>query len=703
MMILLKIWVACWAIFGLVATSESVTADNSTIPNDSDRSAIDAVPVPVDTTHVITTRLNRLQRLRLQTSFVTPIELSAIRGPSMRLGDLLAKVTGLQVRNYGGPGAMATVSVRGINPGRVEIYIDNIPLRSAATGAVDLSSVDLAQIESIEVYRSAPPENLGGEAAGAAICLKTRSGGDWRHTLRLGTGSYNSTTVETSLAGHLAEADFFLSASHFTTDGDFSYFSDNGTEHNPDDDQIRSWSNGDISRQALFGKLSRQLSSRIKLQLSSQAWWSDQGVPGTSHCPTIETQQQKNGHLQYLALATELPWHYPLDFSLSGYTGTEKQHFRDPQRELDITGAQTRVDHEQNRLGGLLKTGISGLAFPRLGLHRLELLADSRRERFNNLSARGAVNESRRQRTAGTLSIGDRIELYDDRLHLDLFYRWERSENNYHHINPYRPFTAGPTHISEFQGPRAGFRWSLGDDFTIKANYGTDARYPTFTELFGYEGAVQGNPSLVPESGKSWDIGWLWHPENGPHGLPIRFETAYYHSRLDEMIVLITVSGRETKPVNLDQAAIKGVESNVAIGPLPLPRQLPLLRRGELEVESYFDWQESRDEGVSPVYHGNELTYHPRWRGGGRLTLSVGDWSLCYNADYRGALYWGRSNLPEYQNDGFWNHELLFRWRCRRELTLSVRSANLLDQEQEDIRGYPLPGRAWYGSMELVL
>jgi outer membrane cobalamin receptor len=682
--------ITLWVILWLSPLSQPVAAPATDEPDTT------FAPAIVDTTHIITKRLDRIDRLRLQTSFVTYIDVASLRGPNMRLGDLLAKTTGLQVRSYGGPGSMSTVSVRGINPGRVEIYIDNVPLRSAAAGAVDLSSIDLANIESIEIYRSAPPEALGGEAAGAAIRLRTRSGGERHFTAHFSGGSFGTYTAETTLAGHLADTDFYLSAAHFESNGDFDYFYNNGTEHNPADDQTLSWSNGDLSRQSLFGKLNYSLTEHLRLSLSSQAWWSDQGVPGTSRRPTEKTQQVKHGHLEYLEINFLQPWYYPVELNLNGFAGREDRHFKDPLRELGITGARTQVDHELDRRGGSIGGSISGFALPRLGWHRFELLADTRHEQFDNIPPPGGAAEDKRRRTAGTLSAGDRVEFFDDRLHLDLFYRWERGENNYHGHNPWRPFVAVPTHITEYQGPRLGLRWSLGTETTFKANYATDARYPTFTELFGYEGTIQGNPNLVPEQGERWDIGGSWHPLRGINGVPVRLDVAYYQSRLEEMIVFITVSDRETKPVNLDQAAIKGAELNLTATLIQLPRF-------ELELTTYLDWQETRDEGASPIYHGNELTYHPRWRGGGRLTLACDKWSLRHSASYRGSVYWGRSNLPEYQNDGFWDHELLLRWRSREELTLSLRFANLFNQELEDIRGYPQPGRALYGGLELNL
>ena len=59
----------------------------------------------------------------------------------------------MRVVQYGGLGAFSTVSLRGAPAGQVAVYLDGVPLTSAAHGVVNLADLPVTAIERIEVYR----------------------------------------------------------------------------------------------------------------------------------------------------------------------------------------------------------------------------------------------------------------------------------------------------------------------------------------------------------------------------------------------------------------------------------------------------------------------------------------------------------------------------------------------------------------------
>jgi vitamin B12 transporter len=50
--------------------------------------------------------------------------------------------------------------------------------------------------------------------------------------------------------------------------------------------------------------------------------------------------------------------------------------------------------------------------------------------------------------------------------------------------------------------------YQLSDQMRVRAAYGTAVKNPTFTERFGFYTNFIGNPNLVPEESKSWEIGF---------------------------------------------------------------------------------------------------------------------------------------------------------------------------------------------------
>jgi len=682
----------------LIATQPRASVDTTVAS--SVRTWTDAV----DTTVVRAQRPARLDHILRAPGFATLIDVAAERGPAEDVGDLLERAVGASVQRRGGPGATATLSIRGLDPGHVEVFLDRVPLRTASRGLVDLNTLDLAHFEAIEVYRSLPPPGLGGEAAGAAIRLVPRTAGGTRVGLHASGGSYGTRSLAASSSLIRRGTSGLISVSRFETNGDFRYHDDNGTEQEPADDRWRTWTNGGVRRDELFARASQALGRRLRLDAASQLYDADQGVPGTGHQPTRRTRLATSGALHRGGLELDTGGQFPVRAEVFGHSAAEERRYRDPERELAVTGTAMCVDQQQDRSGFGARASWVWWGSGLIGTHAPEILWEQREESLRNLPPNGQPEEDRRRRRGHLLSLGDRWEAWHGRLTLEAFYRWEQARNNYTGANPWRPFTAQAQQTTRHEGPRYGVRGDLGRGWTLTGTCARYARFPTFVELFGYAGTIQGNAKLIPERGRRWDAGCAWRPETRPAGMRVSAEASYYACDVEQMIVLITISDRETKPANLDAARIRGAELALTLAHLPYWRdlRLPGVTRGDAALALHVTWQDARDEGRSPIYHGKELTYHPPWRVALQLAWTQGPIRLRHEARYQDGAYWGRSNLPAFRSPGFWNHDLALRWEVRpRPIALALRVENLLDDRHEDIRGYPLPGRSWYGGIDV--
>jgi outer membrane cobalamin receptor len=664
-------------------------------------------PLAIDTIYVYAKRPTRGEILARRSAFTTFIPVAQARGPAEGIAALLARAAGVQVQRYGGPGATATVSIRGADPGQVEVFLDRTPLRSASRSVVDLNALDLAQIEAVEVYRSFPPTDLGGAAGGAAIRLITPATTSGRVHLRYAAGSYGTRDADGLASGTLnARSRYLLSFSRFSTRGDFRYRDDNGTEQEPGDDIQARWSNGDVRRLTLLGKFTFDLPARQTLEWSGLYTERAQGVPGSNGRPTRTVRLQTASRLQRIEYANAGGLHPALQTQLYAFREGRDQLFSDPQRELNLLGSPRRVEQDETRRGAGLHLRATH-ASPRrlLGAHGVELLAEVTREGLSQAPPAGRPAEDRRRRNSRLLSVGDHWELLYGGLELSAFYRWERAQDNYTGADPYRPFTPQAAHRATAAGPRLGLRVSAGGGHTFKANAARQNRFPSFAELFGSEGLVRGNAGLRAETGVCADLGWCWSRETGTRGTRLRAEQVFYQNDLEQMIVFIMVSNRETKPYNLDAARIRGSETELSIGNPPLLRDLGRLLPGAdslgIELSLRATIQDARDLGVSPVYHGKQLTYHPPAQGEARCDLGWRGWQLDYAAHYRAGSYWSRSNLPAFKSDDQWSHDLRLRYRLGDSgVAAALRIENLTAARLEDVRGYPLPGRAWFAEIE---
>ncbi len=108
------------------------------------------------------------REIRLNVNPVTVITAREIENRASNLNELLARQAGVQIRQSGGAGSTSTVSVRGLEGKRVQIFIDGNPLNTP-DGSFGINDLPLQLIERIEIYKGTVPAYLGGDGLGSAI------------------------------------------------------------------------------------------------------------------------------------------------------------------------------------------------------------------------------------------------------------------------------------------------------------------------------------------------------------------------------------------------------------------------------------------------------------------------------------------------------------------------------------------------------
>jgi iron complex outermembrane receptor protein len=134
-----------------------------------------AQPAPALDEVVVTATRHETSALELPASVsVVDAEAVELRAPA-RGGDLLRDVPNVYVRGVtlGGvfPGsAQAALSMRGVPRGmRTLVLVDGLPLNNALSGAIDVASIPVSEIERVEVVRGPMSALYGGHAMGGVI------------------------------------------------------------------------------------------------------------------------------------------------------------------------------------------------------------------------------------------------------------------------------------------------------------------------------------------------------------------------------------------------------------------------------------------------------------------------------------------------------------------------------------------------------
>ena len=132
---------------------------------------------------------------------------------------------------------------------------------------------------------------------------------------------------------------------------------------------------------------------------------------------------------------------------------------------------------------------------------------------------------------------------------------------------------------------------------SLVSSVATGTRFPSILELFGNRGTLQPNPELVPETGRSLDVGVV--VRNHHEGL-IRgtAELRLFHLAIDELIVYRPTSQYTWSAENRDQGRSWGIEAGVrgSVGP-------------HVELTGALTWMRT-DDG-----RGNALNWRPELQG----------------------------------------------------------------------------------------
>jgi len=136
-------------------------------------------------------------------SDVTTISSEDIRNAgAVSLAELLGRQRGVEFTQNGGPGASASVFIRGSNSNHVLLLVDGVRLGSVTTGTATWEFLPLELIERIEIVRGPVSSLYGSDAIGGVVQIFTKRGeGPARSFYEVGLGSQNTSIATAGVSG----------------------------------------------------------------------------------------------------------------------------------------------------------------------------------------------------------------------------------------------------------------------------------------------------------------------------------------------------------------------------------------------------------------------------------------------------------------------------------------------------------------------
>jgi iron complex outermembrane receptor protein len=506
----------------------------------------------------------------------------------------------------------------------------------------------------------------------------------------LRAGSYGTFGARTLHGIAHGAWDATLAAGSLESRGDFEYLDRHGTLENPSDDRVTTRSNNDFRQSDYLFRITRRARDRTALaSASTQALNREAGVPGPENIQTKEVRDRYDRWIHSLRLESPALLDQALRLSARASIQRARDRFSNPAGEVGLGRAERDNRTAQDSWGA----SASWIWFA-TG-QTLQASWDEVDGRFTPEDILRGRKEFTRRRDATTVTVEDRLRLFEDRVLLDAAYRWVRATDN--HTGPPafgRPPEPFPPHRTRLRGPSLGTRIDLGRNVFCKANRTWTARLPTFFELFGSNGIQDPNTELEPEEGWQADVG-LQAELDGPGGTRFMLDLTAFRSRTEKKIALIQNSQRTTKSVNLDESEVEGVEILAEVKRIALPF------RGRLGLSLSATLQDARDRGESPLYAGKELPYVPREKADLQISLARGAWHASYALAHESATFRDRFNTEAHRTPARTLHSVILSRRLWSDrIEAAVELANLTDTRTVDAEGYPLPGRSWFASLD---
>ena len=134
--------------------------------------------------------------------------------------DLLQGELGLDVVQSGGQGGQTSIFMRAQGSASTLVIIDGVEVKPALAGGFDFGDLTLDNVERIEVLRGPQSIQWGADAVGGVINIVTKKGaGSPTQSLTFEAGSFGTFNQSIRSSGSFDNFDYSLSASLRTTDG----------------------------------------------------------------------------------------------------------------------------------------------------------------------------------------------------------------------------------------------------------------------------------------------------------------------------------------------------------------------------------------------------------------------------------------------------------------------------------------------------
>ena len=609
----------------------------------------------------------------------TEMTSAAWEGKALTAADLLSALPGIQAYKQGGLGSFQTVSIRGIAARNILICIDGIPLNDESGGAVNLASIDLNQMERVEVYKGNVPAKFGVAGLGGAVNFVTRNAVKKGGRILGAYGNHN--TWEGAFQVSAPVTDSVMFASSFATrhsDNDYEYTNRNGTQYNDDDDYTATREN------AAYTDVSGNVQFRF---LHGNGYFSTVSVTASRYeggNPGREEQQTKVakfvGESALVRYGIESVGYF--DDKLFLYGGLSARF------DKNVSSAYFPLDH----------IGYTNSEYLEYGAATYKVVPEVSAEftPIKRLKGSARVAGEWERAEARGVSKGWALDRFSFLTSGDLYYQIFKyaglgTEGAIHLLKDrldggtFVLPTGGRTleNAAERDATISGRLYTrLGTNefpLTGEISMGRFYQQPALMELYGtFPGAIS-NPNLKREKATKFEAAAQY---TFP-GKRTRLRGAYFESHLEDGICWVIVL-EHLRAENIARSLVRGTELELTSSPLKL-----------LDVVLRATFQKTEDRSKSDAYKGNMLPGEPAQSYLAEATLHLPlHFDFTWASEWRSIMYSDRANRMDQPAVATHRANLAYNPFEKTRLMFSV--DNITDQKYRNFyTPFPMPGREY--------
>ena len=595
------------------------------------------------------------------------------------ISDALRRMSGVNLRDYGGAGGLKTVSLRGLGAQHTGVLYDGMSVSDVQTGQVDLSRFSLNNLGTLTVNAGDTddiflPARTSSTASSIVISTFKENDSDDRSLHMLarmkagGFGYYNPyLQVSKSLGQHFA-----LSATaDFThADNDYRYRIDNGSDTHYARRKNSMLNSG-------YGEVNALWRPALGHKITAKGYYyqSGQRLPG----PVTLYNPDSNQRLYERNSFGQISWRGRISSKVTMQANGKFNWAYSRYRDVSGIYPGGELDSRYNQREWYVSAGV--LYRPVQGL-QLNYSADYF---FNNLSSN--QKENRRPRRHSVLQmIGAKWKVWRLSITGKLLYSI--------YINTAQEGTSGKDASRLSPSLSLSLQPVADERFYVRASYKNIFRMPTFNELyFDHYGSINLNPEITDQ----FNVGLTWSRGIGDWLEDVSVTTDGYVNLVKNKIVAMPYNMFVMTMTNLGKVRIFGLDVTLNAAFRIAPRQRILLsgsytyQRAQPRTDpTMLDWMK-------------QVAYTPLNSGSASLTWENPWVTLVAHTMGSSARYATNSNMPGTRIAGYMElgFTALHEFQLKRGMSLELRAdlINALDKQYELVNRYPMPGRNWAASV----